>query len=246
MQAPAHSFIPDGQVPPHDVPSQVAVPPVGTLHAVQDDPHEVTAVLRTHDVPHAWYPVAQVNPHDVPSHVAVPLAGAVHGVHDVPQLFGLALGWQLPEQSWLPATHTPEQEAVLAMQAPAHSFIPVGQAPPHVVPSQVAVPPVGIGQATHAMPQFATSVFFTQVPVQSWEPARQPVLPPASPASLASLARSVPPSTMTWPPVPPPVPPPSVPPAPRGTSRERAEVQPVAPVAIAAATMVNPSIRLPR
>ncbi len=54
MQAPAHSFIPDGQVPPHDVPSQVAPPPVGTLHAVQDDPHDDTAVLSTHEVPQAW------------------------------------------------------------------------------------------------------------------------------------------------------------------------------------------------
>ena len=51
--------------------------------------------------------------------------------------------------------------AVVAMQAPAHSFWPVGQVPPQAVPSQVAVPPVGTGQATHAVPQFATSLFFT-------------------------------------------------------------------------------------
>ncbi len=140
-----------------------------------------------------------MKPHDAPSQVAVPLVGAAHGVHEAPQLFGLALGWQLPEQSWLPAAHTPEHDAPLSMQAPAHSFIPVGQDPPQDVPSQVAEPPLGIGQVTHAMPQFATSEFLTQVPVQSWNPDAQPVLPPAPPAAPsapgASGARSGPPST---------------------------------------------------
>jgi hypothetical protein len=53
-------------------------------------------------------------------------------------------------------------EALLAMQAPAHSFIPDGQAPPHVVPSQVAVPPVGIGHAAQEVPQPAVLVLATQ------------------------------------------------------------------------------------
>ena len=54
MQAPAQSFIPDGQVPPHRVPSQVAVPPpVGTAQAVQLEPHELTKVLATHELPQA-------------------------------------------------------------------------------------------------------------------------------------------------------------------------------------------------
>ena len=42
---PAHSFMSDGQVPPHCVPSQVALPPVGTVHAVQLEPQEPTDVL---------------------------------------------------------------------------------------------------------------------------------------------------------------------------------------------------------
>jgi hypothetical protein len=54
MQAPAQSFIPDGQVPPHTVPSQVEVPPpVGTEHAVQLEPQELTEVLATHELPQA-------------------------------------------------------------------------------------------------------------------------------------------------------------------------------------------------
>ena len=53
MQAPAHSFIPGGQSPPHVVPSQVAVPPVGTGHAVQLEPQEPSEVLLAHAEPQA-------------------------------------------------------------------------------------------------------------------------------------------------------------------------------------------------
>ena len=44
-----------GQVPPHFVPSHVAVPPVIAGHAEHDDePHEPTSILLTHFVPHRW------------------------------------------------------------------------------------------------------------------------------------------------------------------------------------------------
>jgi len=45
MHAPKHSFCPVGQLPLHDVPSQVAVPPVGTGHAMHDVPQVATSVL---------------------------------------------------------------------------------------------------------------------------------------------------------------------------------------------------------
>lgn len=108
----------------------------------------------------------QVNPQAVPSQVGVPFAGIGHAVHDVPQVLGLAFGWQMPEQSWLPGLQVPEHDAPLSMHSPAHSFLPLGQVPPQLVPSQVAVPPVGTGQGTHADPQVATSPLFTHVPVQ--------------------------------------------------------------------------------
>jgi hypothetical protein len=54
MQVPTHAFVPLGQVPPHVVPSHVAVPPVGTGQAEQDDPHDATSVLERHCAPHAW------------------------------------------------------------------------------------------------------------------------------------------------------------------------------------------------
>jgi len=53
MHAPKHSFWPDGQVPPHDVPSQVEVPPVGVVHGTQDVPQVATSVLIAHIDPQA-------------------------------------------------------------------------------------------------------------------------------------------------------------------------------------------------
>ena len=54
MQPLRHSFVPLGQVPPHDMPSHVAVPPVGIAHGEQDAPHDATSLLDRHCVPHAW------------------------------------------------------------------------------------------------------------------------------------------------------------------------------------------------
>jgi hypothetical protein len=53
MQVPRHSFVPLGQVPPHEVPSHVAVPPVRTAQGEQDDPHDATSVFDEHSAPHA-------------------------------------------------------------------------------------------------------------------------------------------------------------------------------------------------
>jgi hypothetical protein len=53
MQVPAHSFMLDGHVATHCVPSQVTEPPVGCVHAVQDDvPQLPTSALLTHLPPH--------------------------------------------------------------------------------------------------------------------------------------------------------------------------------------------------
>jgi hypothetical protein len=113
--------------------------------------------------------VLQVNPHAVPSQVALPFIGVEHGVQDAaPHAFGLVFGWQVPEQSWLPLGHTPEHAAVEAMHAPAHSFIPGGQVPPQLVPSQVALPPVGTGHAVQLEPQELTAVSATHALPQAW------------------------------------------------------------------------------
>ena len=64
-------------------------------------------------------------------------------VQEVPQLSTLVLLAQMPEQLWVPLAQTPLHAALLAMHAPAHSFVPDGQAGTHCVPSQVTEPPVG-------------------------------------------------------------------------------------------------------
>ena len=110
----------------------------------------------------------QVNPHAVPSQVAVPFIGVEHAVHDVPHEFALLFGWQVPEQSWLPLGQTPEQDALLAMHAPAHSFMPVGHVPPQVVPSHVALPPVGVEHAVQLEPQEVTAVLLTHDDPHAW------------------------------------------------------------------------------
>lgn len=109
----------------------------------------------------------QVNPHAVPSQVAAPLVGVEHGVHEAPHELALVLGWQVPLQSWVPVGQTPRHDAAVAMQVPAHSFMPVGQVPPQVVPSQVAVPPVGVVQAVQADPHELVELLLAQVVPQT-------------------------------------------------------------------------------
>lgn len=54
------------------------------------------------------------------------------------------------------------------MQLPAHSCWPAGHVPPHVVPSQVAVPPEGAEQGVHEVPHELVLVSLTQLDAQSW------------------------------------------------------------------------------
>lgn len=63
--------------------------------------------------------------------VAFAPVGSGQDVQEVPQLSTLVLLAQMPEQLWVPLAQTPLHDALLAMQAPAHSFIPDGQAGTH-------------------------------------------------------------------------------------------------------------------
>ena len=45
----------------------------------------------------------------------------------------------------------------VGMQLPRHNFVPLGQVPPHVLPSHAAVPPVGIAHGEQDAPHDATS-----------------------------------------------------------------------------------------
>jgi len=110
----------------------------------------------------------QLNPQALALQVAVALAGGAHGAHDVPQLLVLLSAWQVPAQSWLPLRQAPWQLWAVAIQAPAHSFMVLGQVPPQILPSHVAVPPVGTGQGEQEEPQVATSALLAHVVPQVW------------------------------------------------------------------------------
>ncbi len=110
-------------------------------------------------------PAPQVKPHVVPlQEVELAPVGNEQAVHAVPQLLTLVSLAQMPEQLWVPLAQTPLQAALLAMQVPAHSFMPDGQAGTHCVPSQVTEPPVGCTQAVHdVVPQLPTSLLLTHL-----------------------------------------------------------------------------------
>ena len=72
---------------PQEVPSQVALPIVGTGHAVHELPQVCTLFLETHVPPQLWKPVVQAMPQLLPSQVAMPLLGTGQAVpQDWPQL----------------------------------------------------------------------------------------------------------------------------------------------------------------
>jgi hypothetical protein len=83
-----------------------------------------------------------VNPHFVPSQEACEApAGTGQTVHVVPQPVTSLAAKQNPPQACVPVGQTPAQLTVLSMQEPLQRIFAAGQAPPHDVPSQVAVPP---------------------------------------------------------------------------------------------------------
>ena len=147
----------------HFVPSQVAVAFAEVGQALHEDvPQELTLLLSLHSSPQRWKPARHSKAHLVPSQVAVALAGGWHGMQEVPQ-FAVSLSeTQFPAQSWVPAGQRPSQALVSSMQAPLQSFILAGQTAPHLVPSQVAEPPVGTGQGEQPVPQVIGSLLLAQ------------------------------------------------------------------------------------
>jgi hypothetical protein len=101
------------------------------------------------------------------THVALPPEGAAQGMQDeVPQLLTSVSETQLLLQLCLPGTHWPSQGWVSGMQAPRQALVPLGQDAPQLVPSHVAEPPVGTGQAVQETPQVATCMLLTQASPQ--------------------------------------------------------------------------------
>jgi len=126
----------------------------------------VASSSRAQPDPQACEPAAHTNPQVFPSQVAwVAPAGTGHGVQDVPQACSSSVDRHSPEQKWVPVAQVVHDWAMSGVtQEPWHNVLPVGQAAPHDVPSQVAVPPGGALQGVQAPPQVLGSVLDTQAP----------------------------------------------------------------------------------
>ena len=154
--------------------AQAAVPFGSVGQATQAAPQPVASLSAAHralaPVPHRCVPEPQVNPQAVPSQVvALAPAGFGHPVHSAPQVSTLVFEAHTLLQLCVPAAHVPSHDAVLAMQLPRHTFIPVGHAGTHAVPSHVTEPPVGIWQAWQdVVPQLPTSLLSTHLPPHTW------------------------------------------------------------------------------
>jgi hypothetical protein len=180
---------------------------VGATHGLPHPPQLFGSLeVSTHAVGlitgHAVKPiVVQDPPQFVPSHVGEPPVGVGQAVHAVPHELVDVLLEQVPLQSWEPVGQAqaevwqvfpPEHGApqapqlLLSVARLTHAVgLTVGQAvvpvmlqdPPQLVPSQVGVKLVGLGQAEHSVPQELVEVLLMHVPLQSCMPAGQTQLP---------------------------------------------------------------------
>ena len=120
-----------------------------------------------HWLSHLWKFELHLKSQEVPSQVAVAFAGGAQGVQRLPQLATSVLETQFPLQSCLPLAHMALQGWAVAMQTPAQSLVSEGHCVPHLIPSQVALPPVGAGQGeAQAVPQFMRDLLSTQTGAQ--------------------------------------------------------------------------------
>src|SRR5262245_12584429 len=128
-------------------------------------------------------------PH-VPSHVArVAPAGTAHGTQlFAPQAFTSITDGHEPLHACVPPGQSTTHEAAASMHLPLHSFLFASHAPPHIVPSQVAIPSTGAWQGVHDLPHVRKSSSRTHPPGHMCCPSGQPVMPsPSAPASRTSV-----------------------------------------------------------
>jgi hypothetical protein len=128
--APGHALVPAGHALPHMPLTHVALPPVGTGHAVHADPHDVTAVSDTQLPAHRCVPAAQAH---TPAAPHAPFDGTPHA----PDVRGAA------EHTALPAVH-------IVMPAVSHPPLPPEM---HVPPSSTQVVPQRLVPVGHTVPQ---------------------------------------------------------------------------------------------
>jgi hypothetical protein len=169
LQVSPQRWWPSLQRKSHLPPSQVALALAAAGHGLHEAPHELTLLLLLHSEPHRWKPLRQAKRQLAPSQVATALLGGLQGVQALPHELRSVLDTQLPPQLCVPAVvHVPVQGEVAGVHFPAHSWVPAGHSPPHLLPSHVALPPSGAGQGVHEAPQLAGSSLLRQASPQRW------------------------------------------------------------------------------
>jgi hypothetical protein len=101
----------------------------------------------------------------VPSHSDLPFAGVGQAVHDGPQAVFSVAETHCPLQRFFPEGQVPSHGSSGAIHelVAGQTFLPAGQATPHLRPSQVASPPRIDGQASQLNPQLAVCLLSTQM-----------------------------------------------------------------------------------
>jgi len=112
--------------------------------------------------------MGQVKSQATPSQVATPLGGATQGAHEAPQALASLARQRLSGQVRVPVGQLPLHDTLWSMQAPAHSFSPVGQPGTQAVPLQLTNPPIGASQGAQRSPQVARAPLGTQADPHRW------------------------------------------------------------------------------
>lgn len=108
MQTPSQSTLGAGHLPPHDFPSQVALPPCGTAHAVHAVPQLLMSSLRTQLPPHACSPDGQTTA------TGIETLGLAGGTTTFPPL---------PSNSPPPTTRGPSLPMLLSPLSPSSPLV---------------------------------------------------------------------------------------------------------------------------
>ena len=155
------------------VPLQVGVALAGAVQVAQRSPQESTLRLSLQTPSQSWNPLRQVYRHSLFTQATVAFERVPQGAQAAPQKLTLFTGTQDPLQSRWPFGHIPSQACPAGMQAPLQIWVPEGHSVPHLVPSQVALPPSGIGQAVQEEPQLVGLELSRQRSSHRWKPGRQ-------------------------------------------------------------------------
>jgi hypothetical protein len=116
------------------------------------------------------------------------------GAHADPQKFVLLASTQMLLQRFCPVGQVPSHGAVFATHATWQVTWSAGQVTPHLVPSQVVVPPLMFGQASQEKPQVLGELLSTQLPLHLCWPDGQSGVPGIAAGPSVGL--------LGWPPLP--------------------------------------------